>query len=157
MVTATDAREWARENKVSARDVRTWAREQGFEVGVRGLLAPAVWQAFAQSRGLVIDTLPHGEKAKTLATGKCRCGRQWSGLAEAHCTVCHCHFSRVTHFDTHRVNEKCVDPLTITDKNNEPKLKVRDSVWGVLYVGAGDPPAFWTTEKDEGLYDESLS
>jgi hypothetical protein len=156
VVTATDIREWARENKVSARDVRVWAREQEFDVGVRGQLAPAIWQAYAGSRGLVIDAVPD-DKVKNLATGRCRCGRQWSGLAECHCTVCHCHFSRVTQFDMHRVNDTCVDPLTITDKNGEPKIKVRDSVWGVLYVGAGDPPAYWNTGKDEGLYDDSLS
>lgn len=153
MVSATDIREWARENNVRARDVRTWAREQEFDVGVRGLLAPTIWQAYAQSRGLTIDVVPD-DKVKNLATGRCNCGRQWAGLAECHCTVCHAHFARIRLFDMHRVNDQCADPLEITDKDNEPKMKVRDSMWGVLYVGAGDSP--FATETGEGLYD-SLS
>lgn len=154
MVSALDIREWARANSVRPHDVRVWARQQEFDVGVRGPLAPVIWEAFAQSRGSTIDVVPN-DKVKNLATGKCKCGRQWSGLAECHCTVCHCHFSRISAFDMHRdVNGVCVDPLTITDKYGEQKIKVRDSMWGVLYARAGE--SHFATETGEGLYD-SLS
>lgn len=35
-------------------------------------------------------------------TASCDCGRRWTGTAEAHCPVCHAHFSTVSNFDRHR-------------------------------------------------------
>lgn len=48
------------------------------------------------------------------AQASCTCGRTWTGYQEAHCTVCHVHFSGVSAFDAHRPSYTgCGDPATL--------------------------------------------
>lgn len=124
---------------MAAGKVRTWARQQGYEVGERGRIAPAIWEAYAAAHGEELaDVRPQG-------LWRCRCGREWVGAVEAHCTTCHRHFSTPANFDAHRVGDpgRCVDPT-------ERKLKERASVWGPIFVGEGEH--YRTTERD-GLFD----
>lgn len=131
--------------------VRTWAKSQGFEVGVRGRIAPAIWQAYANAHDGFAREAPAG-------TAHCDCGRQWTGLREAHCSVCHRHFSTPRNFDAHRqyASKKtrehviCVDPLTVTLDGGYP-MKIVDTVWGPIYVVAKD---HYMTDDENGLYDD---
>ena len=66
------------------------------------------------------------------------CNRTWTGLAEAHCTSCHRHFTTASAFDLHRVGptdtRHCTDPTTLTRGDGAPKLTVTPrksgEVWG---------------------------
>jgi hypothetical protein len=72
------------------------------------------------------------------------CERTWQGLAEAHCTVCHAHFTTVTAFDLHRVGptdtRHCEDPATLTTAAGVPRLsgslRATGIIWG--YPSGGD-------------------
>lgn len=71
------------------------------------------------------------------APASCACGRQWRGLAEAHCPNCHAHFSRVSAFDAHRPGVKgCVDPATLR-KAGQPMLEGKVGPFGVTWTFAG--------------------
>lgn len=77
----------------------------------------------------------------------CHCGRQWTGLGQAHCTVCHEHFSSVENFDRHGPSYRgCGDPRTLTrvrkDGREVPVLKASEGPNGVTWVGwyAGEHP-----------------
>lgn len=45
--------------------------------------------------------------------GYCDCGRTWNAHGEAHCAVCHRHFTSDSGFDTHRKDGVCRDPKTL--------------------------------------------
>lgn len=69
----------------------------------------------------------------------CRCGRQWTGLAQAHCPTCHRHFSTVANFDRHRPGTKgCQDPATLTRRNGNPVFKPTENAYGTTWVGWGE-------------------
>ena len=70
----------------------------------------------------------------------CNCGREWAGLNQAHCTVCHEHFSTVNNFDKHRRTGTCQYPGTVTDRNGDPVLKPSANRFGVIWIGAGEHP-----------------
>lgn len=58
-------------------------------------------------------------------TIKCECGRQWTGLNQAHCTSCHRHFAGVGAFDAHwrgKENRYCVDPATLRRDDGNPLM-----------------------------------
>ena len=79
----------------------------------------------------------------------CGCGREWSGLAQAPCTVCHVHFSTVANFDRHKPSYTgCLDPATITNRKGELVLKATTNRFGVTWVGAGEHPEAETAESE---------
>jgi hypothetical protein len=77
----------------------------------------------------------------------CSCGRTWTGLAQAHCSVCHAHFSTVANFDRHKPSyDGCLDPATIRNrKTGQLVLKPSDNRFGRTWVGEGE---FVRPEKD---------
>lgn len=127
-----------------AQTVRTWARENGWTVGVRGVIAPAIWEAYANA---------HDGFSRVAPTGfaSCLCGRQWAGLREAHCSVCHRHFSTPRNFDYHRSSGSCADPLTVSVSGGHA-MRVKDTVWGPIYVLDKE---HYLTGDDSGLYDDN--
>lgn len=136
-------------NMSQAQTVRKWAVAAGYEVGVRGRLAPAVWEAYAQAHDDFAREAPSG-------SASCGCGRRWVGVRECHCTVCHRHFGSVTSFDAHRVafgsQIRCVDPVHV--RSGGYPMKVKDTVWGPLYIAdVGDREHFMTGDHT-GLYDD---
>lgn len=71
----------------------------------------------------------------------CPCGRKWTGTVQAHCTVCHAHFSTVKNFDAHGAvapPRRCPDPSTRTRTRKDgtvvPKLRVVATVYGDLWI-----------------------
>lgn len=70
----------------------------------------------------------------------CNCGRNWTGLAQAHCTVCHEHFSTVGNFDKHRGTGTCQHPADVATRRGEPVLKPVSNRFGVTWVGFGEHP-----------------
>lgn len=69
----------------------------------------------------------------------CRCGRTWTGLNQAHCAICHRHFSSVAHFDRHRPSyDGCLDPAAILKRSGEPVFKLSAGPLGHTWVGAGE-------------------
>lgn len=71
------------------------------------------------------------------------CDRVWTGIAEAHCTTCHRHFTGITAFDEHRGgpddDRRCADPAMLVDGRGDPKLSERlrasGPVWGSPSAG----------------------
>lgn len=124
-----------------AKQVRSWAREQGYEMGIRGKIAPAIWEAYAKAHDDFTRDIPVG-------LWRCNCGRQWTGLAECHCTMCHRHFSTVSNFDHHRTPNGCLDPLTV---ENSYAMRIKDTMWGPIYVNSKE---HYLTGDGAGLYDE---
>jgi hypothetical protein len=112
--------------------VRSWAKENGYDVKVRGIIAPAIWQAYADAHGATLQKV----RPERGCIARCSCGREWGGFRECHCTQCHRHFSVVQNFDWHEPG-RCLDPLTVTDKKGAPRMKLTESVWGPIYIGAG--------------------
>lgn len=70
----------------------------------------------------------------------CKCGRRWSGLGQAHCSICHRHFSTVTNFDRHKPSyDGCLDPAAITNRRTgNPVLKLSSGPLGGTWVGFGE-------------------
>lgn len=114
--------------------IREWARRQGYEVGSRGRLSPQIMAAYAEAHGQFVAPEEDGPS--------CPCGRRWGrkAYAEAHCPTCHAHFSTVGNFDLHRPYGRCLHPEAVLDKHGQPKLRAKQTVWGPLYVGAGEYP-----------------
>lgn len=119
--------------------VRDWARRNGYEVGIRGRLAPAIWSAYANEHEGFEREAPQSGTA-VCAPG---CGRRWTGLRECHCRRCHAHFSTVANFDAHLVDGKCIDPLEASIGGS--KLREKETVWGTIYVRDGE---HWKTQTD---------
>lgn len=119
--------------------VRDWAKQNGYEVGIRGRIAPAVWSAYAEAHPGFAREVPQSGSA-ICAPG---CGRRWTGLKECHCRRCHAHFSTVDNFDGHLVDSKCIDPLGASVRGS--KLRAKQSVWGTIYVRDGE---HWTAQTD---------
>ncbi len=74
-----------------------------------------------------------------------KCGRKWTGLIQAHCSVCHRQFSTVANFDAHRVNKRgCPDPASLRRKKRDgtevPILKEVSTVHGPLWVSWSEDP-----------------
>jgi hypothetical protein len=69
------------------------------------------------------------------AKASCLCGRKWTGLSEAHCTVCHEHFSGVSAFDAHRPGniKGCVDPATLR-RGKVSLLEERKGPFGITWA-----------------------
>lgn len=54
----------------------------------------------------------------------CRdCGRAWTSLVQAHCTVCHQHFGTDGLADRHRKAFACVPPLQVTTQAGSPVFR----------------------------------
>lgn len=69
----------------------------------------------------------------------CRCGRRWTGLAQAHCASgCHAHFGSVRGFDRHRATGHCADPGTIATRAGKPVFRADDGPLGITWVLATD-------------------
>lgn len=128
--------------------VRDWAKEQGYEVGIRGRIAPAIWTAYAEAHEDFEREVPNGGGVHCPG-----CGRRWTGLRECHCRRCHCHFSTVANFDGHLFatehGSKCVNPLDKRVKAQGARLREKETVWGTIYVQEGD---HWKTDSTD-LFD----
>lgn len=69
----------------------------------------------------------------------CRCGREWTGLSQAHCPTCHRHFSTVANFDRHRPGSTgCQYPADVLNRKGEPVFKATVNRFGTTWVGAGE-------------------
>lgn len=69
----------------------------------------------------------------------CRCGRHWTGLAQAHCPTCHEHFSTVANFDRHRPGSGgCKNPAEVTNRKGAAVFKPVTNRLGTTWVGAGE-------------------
>jgi hypothetical protein len=64
----------------------------------------------------------------------CNCGRQWTGLAQAHCCTCHEHFGSVAGFDRHRSSGRCQDPAHITTRAGRRVFRSAESPFGGTWV-----------------------
>lgn len=75
-----------------------------------------------------------------MSKARCGCGREWDGANQAHCTVCHRHFSTVANFDRHRPSyDGCLDPAHIVNaRTGQPVLKASEGPFGTTWVGAGE-------------------
>lgn len=70
-----------------------------------------------------------------MTIGNCGCGRAWKSLTEAHCRICHAHFTTVSAFDKHQPTRGgCPDPAALRDGRGNPVLELADRgggpVWG---------------------------
>ncbi len=86
------------------------------------------------------------------------CSREWTGTVQAHCTICHEHFSTVANFDTHRPGPRrkdgtptCGKPAELTRQKRDgtvvPMLKPVSTVHGPLWVSWSDDVRH--TEEDD--------
>lgn len=124
--------------------VRDWARANGYEVGIRGRIAPAIWSAYADVHEGFEREAPQSGTA-ICAPG---CGRRWTGFTECHCRRCHRHFSGVFWFDLHLdAHSKCTDPLTVTTKAGAPLMREKETVWGMIYMNARENTT-WGNQTD---------
>lgn len=62
----------------------------------------------------------------------CRdCGRRWASLVQAHCVVCHQHFSGMTAADRHQRKGRCLSPsdvgLVVSDEKHGAVWRFRGS------------------------------
>ena len=83
---------------------------------------------------------PSAGRSDTATASRASCGgcpRRWAGMLHAHCPTCHRHFGSVSGFDRHRVNGKCLDPGTLTDRHGNPVLEQRHGPHGVTWVRVG--------------------
>jgi hypothetical protein len=67
-------------------------------------------------------------------TGACKCGRQWTGLAEAHCPTCHEHFSTVANFDRHRPGKGgCQPPSLMRGRDGDLVFRPSRGPYGITW------------------------
>lgn len=72
------------------------------------------------------------------------CTREWSGMAECHCSYCHEHFSTIRNFDKHIDKNGCIDPNILTT------LVTQGRASGVVWVEEGEwNPAVLRKGKDK--------
>jgi hypothetical protein len=65
----------------------------------------------------------------------CRCGRTWTGLAQAHCASgCHRHFGSVAGFDRHRRTGQCQDPAGIVARTGRRVFRSAEGPLGDTWV-----------------------
>lgn len=76
----------------------------------------------------------------------CHCGREWVSLVQAHCSVCHEHFSTVDNFDRHVPSYKgCKDPAKIKKRSGEPYFKAVESRFGITWAREVQGHPSWST------------
>lgn len=73
------------------------------------------------------------------------CSGRYKGSLTCHCTVCHFTFSGIEGFDRHRRYNKCVDVLTLRDRDGNP-----------VFVSSGRAYWCWSVAKKEASDAESL-
>jgi hypothetical protein len=78
----------------------------------------------------------------------CRCGRRWTGLAQAHCTVCHRHFSTDGAADRHRKQASCMDPLLVLRRDGSPVFALRCDAYGATFRLATPLGGHWRCNSD---------
>ena len=81
---------------------------------------------------------------------KCNdCQRSWSGLAKAHCSVCHETFDSNSVADLHWVGRRCVVPSMVIDVNGARTLTQDDEgTWHL--VGKRSPVPSQTPKRARG-------
>lgn len=78
-----------------------------------------------------------------------QCGRRWTALGEAHCAVCHRHFTTYRAFDLHlsvsRDGEQVThrDPAMMIDRYDQPRLVLVERRFGPTWAWPGERPAHW--------------
>lgn len=69
------------------------------------------------------------------------CHRSWTGLREAHCTVCCAHFSTDAHAESHRgPRGTCIPPASVLRKDGQARMRLTDRGSGPVWVGADKFP-----------------
>lgn len=64
------------------------------------------------------------------------CGRTWTGYNQAHCRLCHAHFSTVSHFDRHQPSyDGCKNPAELTNKHGVAVLYAHEGPFGITWTG----------------------
>jgi hypothetical protein len=116
--------------------IRDWARDAGLPVGRRGRIPAPVLEAYMTVHPDAQWEAPKEPEHRPRAS--CRCGRQWAGLAQAHCPTCHCHFSTASNFDKHRTTGRCLPPGALLGSS---ELKPVEGPYGITWVGAEERPA----------------
>lgn len=77
------------------------------------------------------------------------CGRRWTALGEAHCTVCHRHFTSYAPFDLHLhtgsdgATIEHRDPTTLRTRAGQARLVLVERRSGPTWTTAGERPAHW--------------
>lgn len=75
----------------------------------------------------------------------CKCGREWTGLTECHCSACHRQFSSIGPFDTHRTGDRCNDPAEMTTKTGRARFvalgRKNGTVWAAWFDQSKKLPA----------------
>lgn len=72
----------------------------------------------------------------------CRdCHRTWTGLREAHCTLCCAHFTTPANFDRHLTRAGCQPPAGVVDKAGAPRLVAIERASGLVWT-ANAPNGF---------------
>lgn len=64
----------------------------------------------------------------------CNCGRDWTGLSQAHCPTCHEHFGSVQGFDRHRRTGECQHPAGITTRTGRRVFRSAPGPLGDTWV-----------------------
>jgi hypothetical protein len=77
-------------------------------------------------------------------------------LTQAHCCVCHEHFSTPANFDKHGPRRRgCPHPSKATHKKKDgtvvPLLKPVEGVFGVTWVSWSEDPQFSEEESGQGV------
>lgn len=82
---------------------------------------------------------PHKKRVDWMCSA---CERFWTGTVQAHCTVCHQHFSTANVFDMHRRgrgdDRDCVYPGDVTNAAGVPRMRQVQSKHGMTWVSS-DP------------------
>lgn len=69
----------------------------------------------------------------------CTCGRRWTGLNQAHCSICHAHFGSVKGFDRHQPSyDGCLNPAQIVARTGRRIFRSDDGPLGDTWVLATD-------------------
>ena len=77
------------------------------------------------------------------------CGRRWTSPREAHCAVCHRHFTSYAPFDIHLLTSRDGEtvehrePATVTTRDGRAKLVQVERSSGPTWATAGERPAYW--------------
>lgn len=72
----------------------------------------------------------------------CSCGRHWTGMSQAHCGICHAHFSTVANFDRHKPSYNgCGNPAEVRNRKGETILKLVEGPFGGTWTGLGSNDA----------------
>ena len=81
--------------------------------------------------------------------GGCDCGRRWQGFSEAHCPICHEHFTSDSAFTRHLSGAQVDDPLcyppeSFRKQDDSPVFEQIDRVHGPTWRIVNTNPHFFS-------------